>query len=292
MQFLTHVAKYYKSVLFSQVSITLILCFCLSYSFAQSVSLQSSAASEKQQNNIVPSEIFSNTFPDYSQGANLESYFEKLSFKVESPVDFSKIYNQPVLQGKTIEESMFMFAPCPILIDAAGNPSEKNKDLFFTALEDKIELLTVEESSPMVIRSQFIFLPIMKGGLQDIRREQLFVSRLFLDQWRRKAEIPASIPYIYNVQLELGNVCILDSRGIPSLNNLPQIEDPKSLDKISLELRKKYYFSLFRRWMYFYPLAASSALKNADIDVSYIQNEDQLWKAINPVAVNTNNPVK
>jgi len=171
-----------------------------------------------------------------------------------------------------------LLSPMPIVVDEKLNPLNLS-DEYQSLFQNRFESIRNSEAY-LDLLGQYIYIPELKGGLWSVRPEQILVSKVLNVTQHIYTETDPTFDSWVNLQIELGNYCIMHASGVPSLLNIPVLKKEDEADQVLLELRAKAFSSLVKRWYFFYTTNAKSILPALIPQWDKITNSDELFDAI------------
>lgn len=171
-----------------------------------------------------------------------------------------------------------LLSASPIIVDEQLNPIMGATGAQSIYIERAKDIRKVE--SYFDLMGAYIYIPVLRGTIWDVRTEQIIESRASASASDAYLEIDPSYESWVNLQIELGNYCIMDAKGIPALSNIPKLGKEEVTDKLIAEMQIKAYASLFRRWYFFNTIKAKSILPGLIPDWDKIANAEDLYKAV------------
>ena len=171
-----------------------------------------------------------------------------------------------------------LLSASPVLVDEQLNPIMGSTGTQSIYIERAKDIRKVE--SYFDLMGAYIYMPVLKGTIWDVRTEQIIESRASVSASDVYLEVDPSYETWVNLQIELGNYCIMDAKGFPALSNIPKLGKEVVTDKLIAEMQIKAYASLFRRWYFFNTIKAKSVLPSLIPDWDKIASAEDLYKAV------------
>jgi hypothetical protein len=174
--------------------------------------------------------------------------------------------------------SIKLLSPQPILVDEELNPIYAPTE-YQTRFQERLSNLRTNEGY-FDIMGLYIYIPELKEGVWGVRPEQMLSSKVMSLTQNIYTEVDPSYESWVKLQIELGNYCIMDASGVPSIHNLPEIGKADMEDKVLLEMRAKAYSSLVKRWYFFYTSNAKKILPTLLPGWDKLANANELYNAM------------